>query len=299
MKKYISIFVVILIIVGVVIYWLQRGQQREAVRDVSIENSISKVDNFRVGSRPKFQGIVVENYKPRCREAALCGFPFMLVQVEHGEIRVMYKYDENLFTIGRGDAIEISGNFEKLGEISTFGDESAYIKSLGTKSNMVRSTVETVGDWPIYRSKAENFEVRYPPDWKTEEDVLEPGVAAITFESPPEGPQDDLLTASVQIRSAMHNGGLKEEDCPKFFEKYSTRFSGSEEIIIAGVKAQRKSISTRSPDFDGLEMCVHFTTEGRDFQISGRFPQKFNLLRYTSYYYDATLKTFGLTDNNQ
>ncbi|TSC61583.1 MAG: hypothetical protein G01um101448_862 [Parcubacteria group bacterium Gr01-1014_48] len=298
MKKYIFIFVVILIIVGVAIYWLQTTQQKVTVRDLAIESTISKIDQFEVGSWPKFKGIVVENHKPRCREPALCGFPFMLVQVGHGEVRVMYKYDEN-FTIGKGEVVEISGNFERLGHISTFGNKSFYIKSLGTKSNLVMSTVETVGDWPIYRSKAENFEVRYPPNWKTEEGVLAPGVTAITFESPPEGPRGGLLTAHIQVRSAVHNEGLKEEDCPKFFAEYSTRLLGDKEIIIAGVKTQSKSVSTRSPDFDGLEMCIYFTTRGRDFQISGHFSDKFNLLRYTSYFYDATLKTFDLTDNNQ
>ena len=97
MRKQLSIFLVVLviIIIGIAIYWQRADRQDEALFGVSIEKTISEIDHFGVGSLAKFQGTVIENQKPRCREPALCGFPFMRVQVGHGEIRVNYKYDEN------------------------------------------------------------------------------------------------------------------------------------------------------------------------------------------------------------
>ncbi|MDQ4122315.1 MAG: hypothetical protein M3209_12825 [Acidobacteriota bacterium] len=161
---------------------------------------------------------------------------------------------------------------------------------------------DNITSWKQYSSSMAGFKVKYPSDWRAEEQTYD-RVWHTIFISPGVKDYDVIMTSSIVICSQPKNwvsnssnsrSGCRQRD-DHLSDVAKDKVVSEETIEINGLKI-RKKVTEDKYRSDTTYIYAFLSTKEREFLVSSGFPKRFNLDRYIPIF-DQMLATIQLLED--
>lgn len=147
-------------------------------------------------------------------------------------------------------------------------------------------------DWRQYSSTMAGFALKYPSDWRVEQEEAKGQIWRVTINSPGQRDDDVWEHNSITICSKPKNNSFEDLDrCAEHHLGIRNNKLVSEKTIKLNGNEIRKIETTDPYHQNTIFLTAFFSTKDRDFQVSGFFRKIFNLDRFIPVF-DQMLETF-------